>query len=396
MKKQTGFVIAKGEKAGIFFTSSSSYDRPQWVSVNEAAVYMTPDLANAAVLKLRKYGGAYAATIKSLSEVFDEEPALDVDPSEVTMDDDSTLDELPAASAYSGDEGGDVEAMDVDPDAEMEGPCPECECDPCECDGEESAYGADGELEDGGEIAPMDGEAGGDVSIELEMPDDKPKLESQSDTRAVLTELSTGTLSDYIKKATKSVKDLVDADDMVKGVKRGKNVVWAKQKVKERNAKDVKESTEVYKEVKMKDPAVSTAKPDADLSHAGALPHEDSITVPSELLAQLKKVVDAFRKEAEEKDGIDDTRGSFCLTAADALQQVYDDLSAGTSLGMKQAQIHMTSFMSPITNQIPADVITFITRGGRKSNLKDLFSGIKESKRVDYDTMADRFQSKKG
>jgi hypothetical protein len=117
--------------------------------------------------------------------------------------------------------------------------------------------------------------------------------------------------------------------------------------------------------------------------------------VPADLKAALKTVIDGFRKEAEEKNERDDTRASFCLTVADALQELHDDLSTGTALGMKQAQIRMTSLMSPITNQIPADVITFISRGGRKSTLKDLFATVKESKRTSYDAMADAYVEKK-
>jgi hypothetical protein len=412
MKKQEGYVIARSRTASTFFTSSSAFDRPQWVSLKEASIYPTADIAQQAAKRLWAYG-AYSADIISLKEMFDDpaadEPTLDDLPADDLSSEDDLGAEAPVDSAYGEPEGDDIAAMDTgetcpecgeDPcvcDDNGE-PCPECGEVPCVCDGDESAYGADGETE-GGDIAAMDTDEvdlenpDGSVSMSFEMPDEEDPLKKRT-TESVLTELSSKTLTSYIKKATKSAKDLIAADDKVKGVKRGKNVVWASQKVKERE-EAITEST-TAKQISFKDPVSSSTKPDADLSHATSLPHEDKVAVPAALKSSLKSVITAFSKEAEEKNGRDDTRASFCLTVADALQQLHDDLSDGTSEGIKMAQIHMTSYMSPITQHIPSEVITFITRGGRKSTLKDLFSGIKESKRVDFDSMADQYQNKRG
>lgn len=127
------------------------------------------------------------------------------------------------------------------------------------------------------------------------------------------------------------------------------------------------------KQFDFKDPVGKEDKPETDLTYAVANQHEDKVNVPAEIIAQLKSVIDDFKKTAKANDGMDDAVGSFALTAGAALQQLLDDLELGTTFGIKQAQIHMTSYMSPIVNHIPADVINFISRGGRKSSLKDLF-----------------------
>lgn len=389
MKKQSGYVIARTGTATTYFTSSSAFDKPTWVPLSEASVYATPEIAHRAASKLWGYG-SYSADIKSLTELFDEERPEDMLPKDELEAElgEPALDAPVDDTGYGADgetEGGDIDPIDGAVDGEV---CPECECDPCECEGEPSAYGDDADVsayggDEGGDIDPIDGAGGeGDVDMTFELPDDpkKPTMES------VLLELSKETLSSYIQKGLQSVEDDIKDHKMVKATSRAKKLTWAAQKIKE---KKIKESAEIVKPVPIKDPAVV-----ADVSKvapvAGA--HDSSVSIPSDLLSKLKTVVDAFKKEAEEKNEHDDTRASFCLTAANALQQLYDDLSSGTVDGLKQAQIHMTSYMNPISSHIPAEVVTFITRGGTKNSLKDLFAGIKESKRTDYDTMASQYK----
>ena len=127
-------------------------------------------------------------------------------------------------------------------------------------------------------------------------------------------------------------------------------------------------------QIQFKDPVGTEDKPDTDLYHAVAQEHEDKVNVPADLLSQLKAVVAEFTKAAEDNNNVDDVKGSFALTAASALQQLVDDLELGTVAGIKQAQIHMTSYMNPITSHIPEDVLKFIAYGGRKPSLKDLFA----------------------
>lgn len=126
--------------------------------------------------------------------------------------------------------------------------------------------------------------------------------------------------------------------------------------------------------VDFEDPVGEEDKPETDLTYAVAHEHDEKVKVPAEVMSQLKAVVADFKKAAEDNNMVNDVKGSFALTAASALQRLVDDLELGTVAGVKQAQYHMSSYMSPIVNHIPADVVNFIGRGGRKSSLKDLFN----------------------
>ena len=61
------------------------------------------------------------------------------------------------------------------------------------------------------------------------------------------------------------------------------------------------------------------------------------------------------------------------MTVHAAMTELYDYLEVGTVEAIKMAQIKLTSFMNPITTNIPPSVRDFIYRGGRKPSLKDLF-----------------------
>lgn len=125
--------------------------------------------------------------------------------------------------------------------------------------------------------------------------------------------------------------------------------------------------------IKYDDPAETADKPETDLWYATAKEHDEVFNVPQEIKTRLKRVIDDFMKAAEADDMDNDVRGSFELTAAGALQQLLDDLEVGTVEGVKQAQIHMASYMNPITSHIPAEVAKFIMYGGRKPTLKNYF-----------------------
>lgn len=472
MNKQ-GYVICHNRNVGEFFTASSAYDRPQWVSLKEATVYPTPELAQAASKKLWQYGAYSAASVlvqEALDKFKDEiDPALDDDPSLDDPEKDPSLEGLPPEdvetlsepvddeSAYGadgeldGEEGisamGGEEDPEFDPDAE-----PEDELglgDELDPPSDESAYGADGELDGEEGISAMDSEEGPEGgSFELEMPDDengnpdendenaispielrlmkkKPTMEavdhngdrvfqtyaawkravkainpsaefygdediggakgigewdgetglifakalrdkwaSEKTNESILIELSSNTLKSYLGKAVASTNQLVKQKKMVKGVDRAKKAVWASQKIKEKKVLG-----------------------EADTGACGTneytnKPGCDKVKVPSSIKSALSDVVAKFKQSANKADTRDDVRASQDLTVADALQQLLDDLSSGTLEGMKQAQIHMTSYMTPISQHIPPEVVKFIAKGGRVDSLKDMFNAIKETTRT--------------
>lgn len=119
------------------------------------------------------------------------------------------------------------------------------------------------------------------------------------------------------------------------------------------------------------------------------------VKVPSDVKAELARVIAEFTKTAEEQNGRDDARSSFAMTCASAMQELADLIDQGTIAGIKQAQIKLTTLMNPITSNIPSVVLKFIHMGGRKPSLKDLFDDKRESKKImseatqdDHDNMA--------
>lgn len=359
---RAGYVIVPFRTAKQYFTASSAYDRPRWVDLTEASVFLTPELAQSAVKKLWT-GGAISAKVIPLSEL----ARLDMEMPDEEMDgiEEPAGDEMVADR--QGNEMGD----------EMRGTCSDCDCDPCECDGEQ-----DGDIGlDGGDV--LDDKLGDELGDKL---DRKASFQDEEDSllaqhlRAESGMEGEETARLHPKELAMLGKKRVDMKEAFKVPQRPGNdpAKPTENKTTVANMTDPKS-----KQVDFADPVGKEDKPTTDLTYATAHPHSDAVKVPTEIKSQLKAVVDQFAKEAKDKEFVDDNQGSFALTAAAALQQLLDDLETGTVEGIKQAQIHMTSFMNPITQHIPADVVTFIARGGRKPTLKDLFGVKWDNKRGD-------------
>lgn len=359
-KKHEGYVITRSKSLTEYFTSSTAYDRPQWVPLSEATVYSTPDIAQQAAKKLW-INGSFAAKVQSLNELM----GMDIDMGDET--------EVPVdAAAPADDEMIAAKQASVPGEEDMQGVCPECDCEPCECD---DAALADGEPTDQlpGEEMPI----GDDLPPEEELHLGGREQEEDS------------LLGQHLKAAagmeSEETARLHPEEVKMLGKKR-MDMKEAEFKMPTRPGNDPAKPDEnkttipnlpadrVAKEIDLDDPTSKADRPDTDLTNATAHEHEDKVNVPAEIKSQLKAVVDDFNKAAKDNNGVNDTRGSFAMTAAAALQQLHDDLSLGTTAGIKQAQIHMSSYMNPITSHIPADVVNFIVRGGRKTTLKDLFA----------------------
>jgi hypothetical protein len=298
-------------------------------------------------------------------------PPEDVDTLEAPADDESGYGADGELDGEGIDPIGDELDDELDPDAPVD---------------DESAYGADGEL-DGEGIDPIDSELEGDLDSELDPLTDEndenaispAELDMMDRTNeSILTELSKGTLKSYLRKAVKSTQELVNNGDMVKGVDRAKKTAWASGKLKEKMF--TKESVDV-KQIQYGD-SVETDEVPARGTYSN-YPDCDKVPTPSSITAALRTVVKKFKQSAEAADTRDDVRASQDLTVADAIQQLLDDLSQGTVDGIKQAQIHMTSYMTPITQHIPPEVVKFIASGGKQSTLKDLFGAKWDQHRSD-------------
>jgi len=126
-------------------------------------------------------------------------------------------------------------------------------------------------------------------------------------------------------------------------------------------------------EVDFDDPVGEENRPETDLTYATAMNHDEKVKIPGNVMSALKASIDTFRKAADYNNTRDDAQASFCMTVAGAMEELHDHLSQGTVAGMKQAQIKMSSWMNPITTNIPEVVRLFVVNGGRQPTLKDMF-----------------------
>jgi hypothetical protein len=135
-----------------------------------------------------------------------------------------------------------------------------------------------------------------------------------------------------------------------------------------------------YKSTVQKIKFHNDSRADDDIT-AGEEEHNEKVNVPANVLSDLKAAIAEFSECAEFSNGRDDARSSFCMTCAEAFKQLLADLEQGTVEGVKAAQIHMTSWMNPITSNVPTSVQKFVYMGGRKPSLKDLFADKMSAKK---------------
>lgn len=322
--KNTGYVIAKNKGMTEFFTSSSAYDRPRWVSLAEATTYPTAEMAQTASTKLYKSSGSYEARFVSVQELrealgrnmsYAEQPYDDNDPEGIMPD-------------------GEVDAGDEDDDkmvAKQQGADPSIDPDADDEVGLETDRPEDdidqGEVED-----MVDQQLGDDDMIDdptVGMPGEDDELDDLPDVG-------------------------FDEEDPEADPRLG-----------------VTESVDEL--------SVEEIGPDPDV----ATPHEEKVSVPANVKKDLKAAIANFEKQAKFANTRDDARASFCMTVAEAFSTLLELLDRGTVESIKLAQIQLTSWMNPITTQLPSSVYKFVLMGGKKASLKDLFDSKRESRKAD-------------
>jgi len=343
-----GFVVAYHGAAKEYFTSSSSYDRPQWVPLDEATVYHSADLAQAAARKLWT-NGSISAKVKPLKELsLDLEMPNEEPPQSTQLPSDDAQDTEMVAAKQSADSGD-----------EIEGVCPDCDCQPCECEVDDLDSSTDAELK----VDPMSADELDGNTIRLSDADPTAPPSEEYDETDPRTWDKRGEYQDeetllgqHVKAAagmeSEEVARLHPAEVKMLGKKRA----------------DMKESSVPIADIKIKD------KVDIEKQEPVKMEHDEKVSVPSEIKSQLKAVISDFDKIAKDNDQRDDDKASFALTASSALTSVLDELNTGTVESIKRAQVLLSSFMSPISSYVPSDVVKFLARGGRKFTLKDLFS----------------------
>lgn len=319
--KKKGYVIAQNKAEQTFFTSSSSYDMPIWLPINECTVYATAELAEKALLKLLKKG-SYSARLTELQsmefEFPDEGPNKDEpNVTQDTTDETDETDELDMAAgrlSYNPTEDLNLDDDEIEIGDKIEGE-------------QDNEFSVMPEEDDENAISPLELKLMNTTSR-------KPMRESSIPIRK-LSDVKT-------PDNTKTVLDEPDPD-------------YAKDNV-----------------------------PCGDYDYAKEVePLHHKVKIPANVMSAIKDTIDMFNQSAEFNNGRDDTQASFSITVADALKTLEDCLKLGTQEGLVQAQIKFTSYMSPITNHIPDEVKMFLMKGERqKDSLKNIFYNKWDTKRA--------------
>lgn len=352
-----GYIIAKNSLAKEFFTSASAYDRPEWKQMNEATIYATAELADAAVKKLLR-NGAYQARLVPLSEL-----NLSMSPiapmgihnpqaqSQGLPPADELGDEVEEPGMEAGTLDGEEGSDDGMESSEHEDVCPECEHVPCTCE-----HSDEDDLGDEGSSDEFGDEDIGDDELELDLNGGPDENEQEADPRFDARRLGMAQLSPM-------------------GGPRMESATMPARPVSDAQPTPTNTPAEKIDVLKFKDPAQVSGDENEEAS-----PNEDKIKIPANVMSELKATIADFDKQAEFSKTSDEARSSFCMTAADAMKTIQADLEKGTVEGVKMAQVHLSSYMSPIVNHVPACVIKFIASGGAKPSLKDLFNAKREEK----------------
>lgn len=186
-----GYVIAKNKAANAFFTAASSYDRPNWVQLDESKVYHSIEMAERAVKKICTYG-AYEARLVPLAELMDFEM-----PDGSTIRSGGDTEELPPngkkkdmVAITQGDDDTEIHQGDEDDDVEAD-------------------------VDDA--LGIGDNRRAVDVALDAEDKEDDleggdVRLGDLGESEQV-NELSMNTLSSYANKAGRSIASLRDRDE---------------------------------------------------------------------------------------------------------------------------------------------------------------------------------------
>ncbi len=339
MKQHQGFVIARNKSADVFFTSGSSYDYPKWISITEATVYPTAELAQLAATKLWKYGN-YSASVRSLAEAMPFQPPKTIEPEPI--DPSKTPSDFDSQQEIGSDE--QIE----DPESEMKaGQGDDFDPDEVNLDDEDIETIDDDEFVDDEDDAEFDddelGEEEPDFENELEPSDDEFENAPEEN------EISFETPIEQNMRRGKSSKYPQGQGPIMgeSGIPTDVTTIKYKQQVNE--PADVNFSDEI-----------------------GALhnPHK----TPADIIQSLKNDIAEFENVYEYNNGKDDSQASMALTISSAMKDLLTDLEQGTIEGLTQAQIRLSSYMGPILTNIPTDVKDYLYKRGRQPiKLKNIF-----------------------
>lgn len=358
---KTGYVIAKNKTAKDFFTSTSSYDRPQWISVSEATIYPSAEIAQSAVTKLWK-NGSYSACLKPLSEALPMNPNK---PDELAgqgigdeqyYNEDDLKDKMKVGTlSRDDDENPDEYSLDDD---EIETLDDDDELNDEINDGDkfndeedfhnEDEFGSDLDPEHSSRFQPRDQEENEQAFL-------SPLEQAMSKGRRP-TPLN-------IRKAPRLGESLKESDYPTTH----KNQSEASPSENKTIATDLKKPEVIKYKQQLTDPADAKFDNDVDSLY-------NPNSTPANIISALKNGINEFQTAADYNNGKDDAQASHALTIASALQDILTDLQQGTKEGLKQAQIRITTYWNGITTHFPPEVIDYLYKSGRQPmSLKNMF-----------------------
>lgn len=391
-------MIAQNSIANTFFTASSSYDRPKWLPISEATTYATAELADKALVKLLKHGAYSAKLVEATSMEFefpDEGPNKDQAP--ITKTDGE--DEMTAGQLSDED---DMDELNMDGD--------EIEMGDGYTDSDEDEF----DDEDQGEFDDFEGEED-DNFEDLDMEEDENALtpEEQQMSQGGRSGMSSGngpvreafdnwrttqgavplkTPKASRERGRGNQRNAKISDSEVREMRTMKkngvklSTIFAKwpncaeSTIKKILAGDARNSPacDIDEGLDMKVTKIKfnqDNRNDRDTNFSQDIePSYAEIKVPKNVMRAIKASIDTYNDAADFNNGRDDAQASMALTIATALKTLEDCLKLGTQEGLMQAQIQLSTFMNPITTNIPDVVKDYLIKFGRQPiSLKDTF-----------------------
>ncbi|MCK9369752.1 hypothetical protein M0R04_07600 [Candidatus Dojkabacteria bacterium] len=327
--KQSGYLIAQNSTLSAFFTSSSAYDSPRFLPLKEATRYLTAELANNALTKLFK-NGQYSSRLVEASSM------------EFEFPDDGPNKNLPPVTQTSGDEDMSAGQLSDDPEDELNMDDDNIEMDDSDEYQDEDSVDQDDNMD----------------SEENEQSFMSPIETRMMQGRRANTPSGNGPVRESATMPNKPQLDATPSEN--------KNTALDMKKIPTiafmqdtRNEKDTNYSKDI-------EPLCAEFK------------------TPKSVMRAIKASIETFQKAADFNNTRDDAAASFALTVAEALRMIKDCLDLNTEEGLKQAQIKITTLMSPILNNFPPVLTDFLYKKGRQPiSLKNMFYDVWDNKKKD-------------
>ncbi len=363
---KTGYLIAQNNTRTTFFTSSSAYDKPKFVPVTEATNYPTAEIAHIALTKLYKNGIYSAKLVEAVSMQFDfpDEGPNKNQPSitQTSGEEDMTAGQLSGDPEEDlNDDGDDEIEMGDDFDREFD--------EDDDQNQEEQSITSD--ERNPHDIGQWDqdyniGQFGDDHNIgqwdqdyNYGQVDNVDKEENeQSFTTPIETQMMQGRRSKY----PNGQGPMRESVNMPK-----RPSLDAKPSENKNTALDTKKA----KLIKFK----QTAGTPNDVNYSQDIePSYTKINVPKNVMRAIAASIKTFDEASEFNNGRDDAMASMALTISSALRELKACLDLGTQEGLTQAQIKITTYMNPITTNLPPEIFDYLSKAGRQpTSLKNMF-----------------------